>query len=278
GLETMTSKAPRSASRTSEATKRRCARCACALRRATVSAPTETSTATTCRSVRARSSEMATQPLPAPTSTTRAPCGARMIAVSTSSSVSGRGISTRSSTTYWRPKKSQRPRMYCSGSPLSRCATSSSIGSGSIRVSPCASTHTRELPVASAMSRSTSRGSAPRARSRTRSASIRSIGELQERVLQRAIALQFRGRSLRHDLAAIDDRNAIAPRLGTRERVRRQEDRLPLVGEAAKEHLDLLLRQRVEADHRLIDDQQLGIVHQRGDEHELLLHAVRKVF
>ena len=59
--------------------------------------------------------------------------------------------------------------------------------------------------------------------------------------------------------------------------MRGQEHRLLLVGKAPEEQFHLLLREGVEPHHRLVDDQQRRIVHQRGDEHQLLLHAVREI-
>src|SRR5687767_13581656 len=75
--------------------------------------------------------------------------------------------------------------------------------------------------------------------------------QLEEHVLQRALLLQLRGRAARDDPAAIDDGDAVAYRLRHGERVRGQEDGLPLVREAAEEAFHLALRERVEADHRL---------------------------
>ena len=54
------------------------------------------------------------------------------------------------------------------------------------------------------------------------------------------------------------------------ERVRRQEDRPARGGALAQEVLELVLHQRVEAAGGLVEDQQLGLVHERLDQADLL--------
>ena len=90
-------------------------------------------------------------PEPVPRSiTVRAPSTAlaNSMATPATSSVSGRGISTRSSTKRSRCRNAHRPRTYCSGSPVryrptmaSRCATMRSVTSSS-RASSTRSTDT----------------------------------------------------------------------------------------------------------------------------------------
>jgi hypothetical protein len=41
-----------------------------------------------------------------------------------------------------------------------------------------------------------------------------------------------------------------------------QKDRFPFISETAEQLLDLSLRERVESDHRLVDHQHRGIVHE----------------
>src|SRR5258708_6793084 len=139
--------------------------------------------------------------------------------------------------------------MYCSGSPAKRRASIASNCVASISSSPCANTHASVRPVTSERSRSTSRGGMPR-RSASSRHSLRSwliffVCQLQKNIFERAILLQPRRRSGGDDPPAMNDRHAIAPRLGDRQRVRRQKDRLPFVRKLAHQLPHLPLRERI---------------------------------
>src|SRR5690349_4833614 len=94
------------------------------LLRATLSASSETSVAITCSNTPSLARASAMAPDPVPTSTATPPLGARVSSrtISTSCSVSGRGMSTRSSTSSVRCRKAARPAAYCSGAPRARRA------------------------------------------------------------------------------------------------------------------------------------------------------------
>ena len=68
--------------------------------------------------------------------------------------------------------------------------------------------------------------------------------------------------------------DAIAHRLGDLERVRRHHDRVAATRVLAKEILENARRFRIEADHRLVDDDHLGAMHERARDDQLLAHAV----
>src|SRR6188508_1162831 len=167
-----------SGGRRSLATKRRRSPtpCATAFSRARSRAPSETSVATMSRSSggtrrcrRATARATAIAPLPVPTSATRRTPDRSTpdvnavitvaIAVSTSSSVSGRGISARASTVSAIPWNSLMPRRYATGSPVSRLAISDSyvaVASAPTGASPWAMTAVRSTPIACASSSSAS--------------------------------------------------------------------------------------------------------------------------
>jgi hypothetical protein len=73
---------------------------------------------------------------------------------------------------------------------------------------------------------------------------------------------QLRGRAVRDDAAAVDDDGAAARGVDFLEDVGGKHDRLALA-ELADQVAHLVLLVRVEAVGRLVEDQHLGLVHQR---------------
>jgi hypothetical protein len=72
----------------------------------------------------------------------------------------------------------------------------------------------------------------------------------------------------------LDDADAIAQCLGDLEGVRRHHDGVPAARVLAKQILERARRFRVQADHRLVDDDDLRLVHERARDDELLPHAM----
>ena len=101
------------------------------------------------------------QPLPVPTSSSRRAVGCSLVTHSTSSSVSGRGMSTPSRTLKLMPQNSASPSSYCTGRPAASRAMTSSSPSSSSSAPGSASSCVRLTPpspaaVSSAMLRASS--------------------------------------------------------------------------------------------------------------------------
>ncbi len=77
------------------------------------------------------------------------------------------------------------------------------------------------------------------------------------------------------DLPVVDDGDPITKRFGDLQRVRRQEHRTTVPCEGAEQVFEQPSRPRVEAHHRLIDDNQLRLVNQSRADQDLLTHTVR---
>ena len=92
-----------------------------------------------------------------------------------------------------------------------------------------------------------------------------------------AVGEQLRRGSLRADLAAVEDHHARADILDVGEQVRGQQDGLAAAAELEDEVLHLPRADRVEARGRLVEDEQLGVVHQRLRESEPARHALREL-
>ena len=106
-------------------------------------------------------------------------------------------------------------------------------------------------------------------------------GELEEEVLQRPVHLDpvaelGQGPVGQHP-APVDDPDRVGQLLGDREQVGRHQDRHARPGLRHEQVLDDPRAPRVEADQGLVDDQDLGVVDQRGGEDHPLLHPVRVV-
>ena len=86
---------------------------------------------------------------------------------------------------------------------------------------------------------------------------------------------QLVDRALDDDLALVDDRDRVARLLDLVQQVRREHDRASFLDEGADHEPELLHARRVEAVHRLVEDQQLGIGEQRAGDAEALTHPER---
>ena len=117
----------------------------------------------------------------------------------------------------------------------------------------------------------------PAARSRVRPVASRktssSVGSSSPPRRRRRSALSAAGRALAHDQAVVDDRDAVAELVGLLEVLRREEDRRALAVDPAQLLPDRQPAGRVEAGGRLVEEQDLGLVHERRREVEPALHA-----
>ena len=93
---------------------------------------------------------------------------------------------------------------------------------------------------------------------------------------QRALAQVLDGVDV-HEPAGADDPDAVGGVLHLVERVRREEDGAPVGGGLAQELANLGLKERVEPRARLVEHDQLGPVHERLHEPDLLAVALREV-
>ena len=84
-------------------------------------------------------------------------------------------------------------------------------------------------------------------------------------------------RSGRADLAAVEDHHPVAHILDIGEEMRGEEDRLPTATELEDEVLHLARAERIEARGRLVEDEELGVVHERLREAETPRHALREL-
>ena len=80
-------------------------------------------------------------------------------------------------------------------------------------------------------------------------------------------------RAEREQLAGVDDRDAIAEALGFFHVMRRVDDRAAFAMQRLDALEDLVARLRIDADGRLVEQQQFGIVQDRGGQIEPPLHA-----
>ena len=83
--------------------------------------------------------------------------------------------------------------------------------------------------------------------------------------------------AVEHLLAARDDAHRVAHLLGVVHDVRAEDHRLAAALELEHRVLERLRVDRIEAAERLVEDDEIGIVQQRGDELHLLLHAARQL-
>ena len=80
-----------------------------------------------------------------------------------------------------------------------------------------------------------------------------------------------------HESAAPEDRHPVGDALHLRQRVRREEDRASLRRHLPQQVVKPLLHQRIQSGDGLVEDQQLGLVHERLHEAELLAIAGREL-
>ena len=87
---------------------------------------------------------------------------------------------------------------------------------------------------------------------------------------------EFRDRAHQHDAAALEQRDAVADALHLIEQMRRQQHRDALVLEALDHLQELEGRLRIETGGRLVENGDLGLLHQDFGKPEPLAHAARK--
>ena len=80
-----------------------------------------------------------------------------------------------------------------------------------------------------------------------------------------------------HQPPAPQDRDAVCDPLDLGERVRGEKDGPSLRGNLPEERVEALLNQRIEPRDRLVENQQLGLMHERLDQAELLAVARRQL-
>ena len=113
----------------------------------------------------------------------------------------------------------------------------------------------------------------------------RAAGRVEEHVVERRLAveagalaqvgLELRGRALAHDPPVVDDRQPVAELVGLLEVLRGEEDRRAARVDAAQLVPDRQPARRVQAGGRLVEEQDVGLVHERRGEVEPALHAAR---
>ena len=87
---------------------------------------------------------------------------------------------------------------------------------------------------------------------------------------------QLARRALRDEAAAVHDGESVAEALRLVHEMRRQQHRLALLQQLLQSLPDEVARLRVEAGGRLVEDEQVGVVHQRARQGEAPLHAARQ--
>ena len=75
----------------------------------------------------------------------------------------------------------------------------------------------------------------------------------------------------------VDDRDPLAQLVGLLHVVRREDDRLTTAVELADDVPEREAALRVEARGRLVEEQHVGVVHDRPRDHQPLRHAARKL-
>ena len=89
---------------------------------------------------------------------------------------------------------------------------------------------------------------------------------------------QFVQRALRDEPAAGDDADAIGHALGDLQDMRGHDDGAAGLDVLAQHGLDLAGGAGIEAGERLVEDDELGLVHQRAGQRHFLAHAFREAF
>jgi hypothetical protein len=94
------------------------------------------------------------------------------------------------------------------------------------------------------------------------------------RIARFKLVPELRHGAARDDIAGLDDPDAVAHVLSHLERVRAHEDGAATLGELLEEILQQSRALRVEADHRLVHHDHLGLMNQCARDDELLPHAM----
>ena len=117
----------------------------------------------------------------------------------------------------------------------------------------------------------------PAARSRVRPVTSRntssSVGSVARPQARCEIGLEVAGRALAHDQTVVDDREPIAELVGFLQVLRREEDRRPALVDAADLVPDRQPAGGVQPGRRLVEEEHLGLVHERRGKVEPALHA-----
>ena len=116
-----------------------------------------------------------------------------------------------------------------------------------------------------------------RARPRRATAAVRHAGDddLPAAVLSPAPAVSSATRPGRDQLAFRENADAAAEQLGVRQDVRAEENRPALVAQLQDQLAHVAAADRIETRHRLVEDDELGIVDERLREPDALHHALR---
>src|SRR6185437_14481474 len=89
--------------------------------------------------------------------------------------------------------------------------------------------------------------------------------------------LQLRQASRRGEAPLRDDRDLAAERLGVGEDMRAEEDRASLIAQLEDQRTDVAAADRIEARHRLVEEENFGIVQHRLREPDALEHSLREL-
>jgi hypothetical protein len=84
---------------------------------------------------------------------------------------------------------------------------------------------------------------------------------------------QLARRALGDEAPVVHDGEAVAEALGLVHEMRREQHRLALLQQLLQALPDQVARLRVEAGGRLVEEQQVGVVHQRARQRQAPLHA-----
>src|SRR5512140_412578 len=103
------------------------------------------------------------------------------------------------------------------------------------------------------------------------------LPEPERDVLSPVLGLDGRDRAIEHLLAGGDDAEGIAEALRVLHEMGAENDGASLLAKIDDRVLERLRVHRIEAAERLVENDQLGLVEQRTDELDLLLHAAREL-
>ncbi len=107
----------------------------------------------------------------------------------------------------------------------------------------------------------------------------RALRDVEEHVLDRAVAAagaQLLDRAARDEPAAVDHQHPVAHRRGVLDHVRADEDRVSGRAQVGEDRAQLALAERVEPDHRLVEQQHRRAAEHGRGEQRLLAHPFRE--